>query len=379
MMDLAIIELFHLFMPVSLLADPTAAKSGNINAAEQVLGPLLTGIQYNSNYGNAASRNQTSGWQRVGTTSNITVGGASAFENGSYVEYAVTATGNNYMQINLISVEMVGGGTGIARVAAMYSINNFATMDSFTFKTTYNAIESHATQKNSVILINGGSAIPVLSGQQVMSFTKMGINVNPGQTFKVRFYVWLTGSSVNIRHLGERNMVTTGRTNASPVPMTFKSTRAVQKNNGVEVEWSLGTELNVNNYNIVKSKNGKNLSVAGTMKSLINISGSTYTWFDANPANGHNFYRIKFVDLDGSVMYGSLLKVSINNFTGALSITPNPVLGSNLNLNFSNLENSTYNLQLFNVAGQKIFTRRLIQLRGSSTYSVQLPALKIMD
>ena len=254
----------------TLLDAPTAAVSDTnvLSASEQMLGSLINGTAYNTGYGTAANNNQTSGWQRVATTSGIRAGSDSAFTQGGFVEYAVTTKAGNYLQVNTVSLEVVGGGTGSARLAAFYSMNGFATMDSFGVTTTYNGVATRATRKDSIVLINGGSSIPVLTGQQVLSFSNLNINVAPGQTFSVRFYVWLTGPSTTVRHLGERNVVISGMTNTAAFPVRFASARASQKNNGIQIDFTTATENNVSRYAIERSTNGRNFTEVGAVNAI---------------------------------------------------------------------------------------------------------------
>lgn len=361
----------------SLATDPTATPAGNVSGSEQMLGPLLSGVAYGTGYGNAANNNQTSGWQRVGTSSSVTVGSESAFTNGSYVEYAITPMANNYFQVRSVSAEVVGGGTGTARLAAMYSLDNFTTMDSFPVVTTYNSVQTRATRMDSVVLINGGSGIPVLTGQQVLAFDNMGINVAPNQTFRVRFYVWLTGASSTTRHFGERNVVISGVTSSEPLPVTFSAAKAFQKNNGVQVEWSTASELNLSRFVVEKSTDGRSFNLAGVVAASGNSTAAkSYQWFDASPEKGNNFYRIKSEDKDGTTKYTNALKVTIGKNGSGLTVLNNPVRGGVLNLNLTEMVKGMYKISLYNAAGQKMYAGQLAHDGGSATHQLQLPNLK---
>lgn len=354
----------------SLLTDQTAVTTGNITAANQTLGPLLTGIQYNQNYGSAPS--VSSGWQRVATTSGIKTGSDSAVTNGGYVEYKVTPTPGNYLRIDTVRLEVMGGGTGTARLAAYYSLDNFATSDSFGVTTTYNATSTRATRKDSVVLINGGSGTPALTGQQILRFVRP-INVNPGQTFSVRFYVWLTGYSATVRHLGEKNVVIAGVTSATPLPVKFTNVKAFQKLNGVQVEWSDATST-IDRYVIERSGDGRVFTEVASIAGSNQTGLVNYTWFDAAPVNGNNFYRIKGIEKDGNATFTSILRVGLSKVSQDVVIAPNPVKGRALNLQLTNLNKGAYALSIFNNSGQQVYTKSIIHEGGSATQLLQLPA-----
>jgi hypothetical protein len=357
----------------TLLADPTATTTGNITATQQNLGPLLTGVTYNTSYG--TSPNTTTGWQRVGTTSGIRAGSDSAFTQGGYVEYKVTPNAGLYMQIQSVSAELLGGGTGNARLAAYWSRDNFVTMDSFHVTTTYNSLPTRATRIDSVVLINGGSATPALTGQQTISFSPIGISLAAGQTFTLRFYVWLISPSTTVRHLGERNVVISGVTSSTALPVIFSSSKASQKSSGIQVDWSTASESNLSNFVIERSSNGTSFAPVATLTAKGSASAATnYTWYDATPLAGNNYYRIKAVNKDGSILYTSILRVNLSNSLGELVIAPNPVRSHTLNLQLSNFDKGVYSINVFNGQGQKVFSSSINHTGGSATQSFQLPA-----
>ena len=102
----------------------------------------------------------------------------------------------------------------------------------------------------------------------------------------------------------------------------------------------------------------------------------SYSWFDATPNNGVNYYRVKAIDRDGSAKYTSILKVSVGRGAPGLVVSPNPIRGGVLNLQMSNLEKGTYNVQVLSNAGQKVFVGQVVHLGGSATEVMQLPSLQ---
>ncbi|HTN45235.1 MAG TPA: T9SS type A sorting domain-containing protein, partial [Flavipsychrobacter sp.] len=60
-----------------------------------------------------------------------------------------------------------------------------------------------------------------------------------------------------------------------------------------------------------------------------------------------------------------------------INVFPNPMVGNNINITFTNVKNGAYDLQIVNMAGAVVKTMP-IQHEGSKTYTVnlatQLPA-----
>lgn len=352
-----------------LLEDQVALVTGGITAGNQSLGSALDGIQFNSAYGTDAGGNRTTGWQRVGTVSSI----PNPYNDNSYIQYSVTAPASLYFQVNEIKAEIVGGGTGTARLAVLYSLDNFATSGPIGAKAAYNSLMYDATRADSVLLLNGGSGIPVLTGQQILTFSNLTIDIPPGKTLTMRFMVWLTGTGS--RHIGERNVEINGITTAETAPVSFLSTRAVKKNKGVQLEWSTSSEENLKEFVVEKSVNGKDFNPTASVLSASNGQAvANYYWFDAAPNKGNNFYRIKAIDLDGKLNYTSVLKVNMGETTPTVNIWPNPLVGKLMKVQLGDQEAGNYKVQLLNASGQTVVSANFQHSGATSVYTMNLPA-----
>jgi hypothetical protein len=73
--------------------------------------------------------------------------------------------------------------------------------------------------------------------------------------------------------------------------------RANKNNSGVQVDWTSRTETDMDHYEVERSANGINFNSKTNATAIGNSSGPVnYSWLDANPAMGNNFYRIKGID-----------------------------------------------------------------------------------
>jgi hypothetical protein len=110
------------------------------------------------------------------------------------------------------------------------------------------------------------------------------------------------------------------------IPVNMLYFRAsLMHDNKVNLEWKAENETDNEYYNIQRSENGINYRVIGRMNTKSHIStGNTYSFIDASPANGMNYYRLEEVDKDAD-SHLSLVRV-INFEKGGLNIRvfPNP-------------------------------------------------------
>ncbi len=92
--------------------------------------------------------------------------------------------------------------------------------------------------------------------------------------------------------------ISTGVT-ALPVNLLSFTGKAVN-NNAVQLDWVTAKETNNKYFQILKSTNGVNFSQIATVKGNNNSqSTSNYSFTDAKPSVGTNYYQLKQVDNDG--------------------------------------------------------------------------------
>jgi hypothetical protein len=163
-------------------------------------------------------------------------------------------------------------------------------------------------------------------------------------------------------------------TSVTALPVTFSGVKVFAKEKGVQVEWTIATESNIKAYLVERSVNGREFSSVANVASKGNSSVSIgYSFFDATPVAGTNFYRIKAIDNDGSVKYSSIVDVNISRTKSDVTVAPNPIRNNNMNVQLSDIAKGTYSLKVFNNVGQVVFTSHISTEGGSLTKSFKLP------
>ena len=160
----------------------------------------------------------------------------------------------------------------------------------------------------------------------------------------------------------------------APLPVTITSVKAYQQASNIEVEWKVSNQLNVNNYEIQKSTDGRTFVTIGSKIAISNTQlEKTYTFTDVQVVPGANYYRIKSVDNSGAYKYSIIVKVNIGNFVSAVTVWPNPIQGNSMNVQFVNEAAGEYGVRLTNVLGQIVFSKQINHAGGSATQTVSLP------
>lgn len=161
----------------------------------------------------------------------------------------------------------------------------------------------------------------------------------------------------------------------NPLPVLFADVKAYSKNNGVQVEWSNLTEREILNYEVERSANGIDFYAVNQQLPRSNRDDkASYTFFDASPVNGANYYRVRVQEQSGKVIYSKILRVEMGSTKYSFSLYPNPVTGKQLTVSLNGVKQGKYNVQIIDAAGQRIFTTNLSNVGTGVTQMIELPA-----
>ena len=138
--------------------------------------------------------------------------------------------------------------------------------------------------------------------------------------------------------------------------------------------WQTETELESSHFVLEKSEDG------GSFESMAIIpvkgSGSEYTHFDSEPFM-HTYYRLKMVDLDGSVSQSNIINIKrLQEYIGTFTLFPNPSNGQTT-LECELESDGTIQLHFTNLIGQTMLTASYNLKSGNNTLLIdthKLPA-----
>ena len=139
------------------------------------------------------------------------------------------------------------------------------------------------------------------------------------------------------------------------LPVSIVSFAVNRKNKGVQADWTTASELGVKEYQVQRSADGISFKNAGTVAAEGSATNQ-YSFVDAIPFNGKNYYRLKAVDLDGQFKYSKVLTIDISDNAGVRAY-PNPVKhGQELQLNIQN--SVAAEVKLMNNIGQVLYIKK---------------------
>lgn len=161
-----------------------------------------------------------------------------------------------------------------------------------------------------------------------------------------------------------------------PVKLIDLNAKAEETNN--LVSWKTTSEENANRFEVYKSLNGVDFELAGEIAAAgFSQTLQSYSFADASIAeNVTVFYRLKLIDNDGSSTWSKIVTVAATNAntTKVQSVYPNPTSGV-LNINFSQLSETSFNVQVIDAFGKVYQQINSEDMNGSSTVSFDLTEL----
>lgn len=154
---------------------------------------------------------------------------------------------------------------------------------------------------------------------------------------------------------------------ASTLPVTWQSFTAIQKDNGVLLNWSTSEDLNTKEFE-VQCGDGSHWNTISSIDAAINNNKvNSYSYFHRSGLDDARYYRIMERDVDGKENYSKIIRVNFGS-QKTLTIYTNPVVNGALIVQLDNKEN----LQLFNSAGNLLLQKQM----QAGMQQVQLPCLQ---
>jgi hypothetical protein len=145
----------------------------------------------------------------------------------------------------------------------------------------------------------------------------------------------------------------------SSLPVTLQSFTGTSYDNYNQLNWTLSQVYDLQQVIIEKSPDGKTFESIGSISAAALSNDGTYK--DAQPFLGDNYYRLDFVNLDGSKAYSNVVLLRRKD-AFLVSTYPNPVQ-NRLYVDISGVTPGSYSFVLYNSMGQMV-QRNVFSLSG---------------
>lgn len=113
----------------------------------------------------------------------------------------------------------------------------------------------------------------------------------------------------------------------SALPVGLTNFKIQNSDYSSHLSWETASEQNSDYFIIERSREGATFESIGTVNAKVNSDQQQFYQFtDSQPLSGISYYRLKMVDLNGSIRYSSI--ISSNRTENPIQVIPNPNSGT---------------------------------------------------
>ena len=142
-------------------------------------------------------------------------------------------------------------------------------------------------------------------------------NMPPTGTWKIYFSDLLVNSRYNC------TVIDNGL-----LPVTLTNFNANRNRNNVDISWTTSFEQSVSRFEVESAVLGKAFSTIAVIPAKNSESGASYVYTDKTARRGTLQYRLKMVDLDGTITYSEIRTLRGQGSITDFQVFPNPSNGA---------------------------------------------------
>jgi hypothetical protein len=208
---------------------------------------------------------------------------------------------------------------------------------------------------------------PVVAGQRIDNYNPalMSVRMTGGGYMAITFhYAYIDAAGVE--SVPAPYTIQWGFT----LPVELISFDATQVERTAVLTWETASEQNTDHFIVQRSSDGLGWIEVGRLTAAGNSSVNVqYNLKDEQPLKGSNYYRLKMVDIDGTIKYSKIRRLDFQQDGNSIGIYPNPVKDV-ATLVFAKSPQGEITVKIWNNLGQ---LQQIHKLTGSrQTYKLNM-------
>jgi hypothetical protein len=157
-------------------------------------------------------------------------------------------------------------------------------------------------------------------------------------------------------------------------PALLMSFTAAMQQESVQLNWVMENQTSCKWFVIERSGNGSKFDSIAVVAGTNNTHLTEYEFTDGRLLSGNNYYRLRQVDMDGSVKYSKV--VTLNNTAAKnVRVYPNPAVAV-VNYTIDMPASAQVTVQVYNLAGVMVLTSQQSLASGTNQQSLAINGLK---
>jgi hypothetical protein len=156
------------------------------------------------------------------------------------------------------------------------------------------------------------------------------------------------------------------------LPVALVSFNAKADGSQAKLNWITSSEKNNERFDVLRSIDGKNFKLLGSVKGKGNSNGQNqYSFNDDTPLNGVNYYQLIQYDFNGQPHEHGIKAVNFSlNQQSGVSIYPNPA-SDYITVSLLNTEGQNVKISIASLLG-KVILEEKFRKNDTSTYTIQI-------
>ncbi|HRP44662.1 MAG TPA: hypothetical protein PLU27_07845 [Ginsengibacter sp.] len=151
-------------------------------------------------------------------------------------------------------------------------------------------------------------------------------------------------------------------------PFAFANEKATAAEDHITLTWRGLNQSQVASFTIEHSADGATFANAGLAEVKTGATAD-YLFTTIAPKSGINYYRVKAVMKDGSIMYSHVLAASVHLGAAGMYISPNPVREV-IRLHLYRMAKGDYQIQVYTMEGKRVLSRKITHAGGSADFNI---------
>ena len=159
------------------------------------------------------------------------------------------------------------------------------------------------------------------------------------------------------------------------LPVQFTGLKARKNADKVDLTWGTLTEQNSSHFMVQRSASGADFTDIGKVQAAGYSNGlREYSFVDASPLKGWNYYRLQQFDLDGKYMFSNIAAVNFEKAGSLIVIYPNPARDV-LNIEYTSTRSGKIELQVIDSKGAVMLKQNMAVSNGMNLESINIASL----
>ena len=170
------------------------------------------------------------------------------------------------------------------------------------------------------------------------------------------------GSTSNVANIYLDDISYSNENQTFTLPITLSSFTGKESNKSIVLNWITASEKNNKNFEILRSVDGKTFKTLGTINGAGDSNAELkYSFIDANPFGGTNYYQLKQIDFDGKSSTSSTIAVDSKIAETHISIF---AAISKVHIGITSPNETPGKISLFDISGRKITEQNIKLNKG---------------